>query len=632
MKRHIDYALVEEVRPPIYTAMKYWGKKPHNIWGEYINTYTPQDGVVFDPFAGSALSAFEAVRNRRKAIIFDLNPLTSFVVEVFSTCFDKQLYREKVDEIVAAINRDTIYRRLYGTACPSCKNQEAVYQHFKWDNGVIYEAGIECQCCKKRQITSEKLVMPQYVEIPTWIPEDTFHDSPSFSQAFVRRIGGTKYSDIWTNRNLYVISLIFDRIIKVKDKGLKLQLLYGFIQAIHLCSKMCVPRRKNANREFSTSWGRSAYICSSRQMEMNPLLVFRSSCLGRQSASSALENAASYLGKQPTVEEIRTGKRVASGSTVDIFYGIVDVADATNFIEPNSVDFIITDPPYGGLVQYLDLSMVWLVWLKRVDKRYAPDFEREITIKGDLVTANDYNRMFTAGMKELYRVLKKDGNAVFTFHNKDMTVWNAFLRSLGAAGFQIEKIIHQQNRRTGESNVANPYGTSASDFYIRCRKSEVVDSIVTDIDALENFVVQKAINIIIARGEPTPYQMLFNGLLAEVSMAHFTIDNFDNNINTILKKHIGTHFDLVGSAGMAGDLWWIREPSCIPIGTVPLKDRVEATIHELLRERGSASLDDIIGVLFSKYPNGLTPDVRKIDDVIKKYAYKDAKRWVYNGK
>lgn len=43
MSKDIDFALVEKSRPPIYSAMKYWGKKPHNIWAEYIKTYTPEN-------------------------------------------------------------------------------------------------------------------------------------------------------------------------------------------------------------------------------------------------------------------------------------------------------------------------------------------------------------------------------------------------------------------------------------------------------------------------------------------------------------------------------------------------------------------------------------------------------------
>jgi adenine specific DNA methylase Mod len=86
----IDYALVEGKRPPIYTALKYWGKKPHNIWAEYIMTYTPENGICLDPFMGSGVAFFEALRCNRKIIGFDLNPISSFIIEVLSSDFNKE--------------------------------------------------------------------------------------------------------------------------------------------------------------------------------------------------------------------------------------------------------------------------------------------------------------------------------------------------------------------------------------------------------------------------------------------------------------------------------------------------------------------------------------------------------------
>ncbi|MDG6364112.1 DNA methyltransferase [Glaesserella parasuis] len=73
--KDINHASVEMTRPPIYTAMKYWGKKPHNIWSEYIKNYTPSNGIYLDPFCGSGISIIEALKLGIKAIGFDLNPL-----------------------------------------------------------------------------------------------------------------------------------------------------------------------------------------------------------------------------------------------------------------------------------------------------------------------------------------------------------------------------------------------------------------------------------------------------------------------------------------------------------------------------------------------------------------------------
>ena len=96
----INYALVEEKRPPIYTAMKYWGKKPHNIWREYIEKFTPQNGIILDPFCGSAISAIEALKVDRKAICFDINPISSFFIESYVGKFDDKLFKKEVLNII----------------------------------------------------------------------------------------------------------------------------------------------------------------------------------------------------------------------------------------------------------------------------------------------------------------------------------------------------------------------------------------------------------------------------------------------------------------------------------------------------------------------------------------------------
>lgn len=79
------------------------------------------------------------------------------------------------------------------------------------------------------------------------------------------------------------------------EGNVKKQLLFGFIQTVHLCTKMNIPREDSAKRPFSTSWGRSAYLCADRMMEQNPLYVFKNSCLGKQSVESCLKSAKSYF-------------------------------------------------------------------------------------------------------------------------------------------------------------------------------------------------------------------------------------------------------------------------------------------------------------------------------------------------
>lgn len=649
----INFALVEDVRPPIYTAMKYWGKKPHNIWRKYIENYTPENGIFLDPFAGSGISAFEAIKANRRSIAFDLNPLTSFIIEVFSTTFDKDKFRKEVSRIVTILESDPVYKNYFSTESRH-SGEQAIAQSFKWNGDSIYEVGIvstdneiknqeiEKKNKKIKKITDKYTSKPnsndiqkgldlQNIEIPYWFPNSAFPNSPSFSSNFIRCIGGNNFFNLWTRRNLYVISKIFDEILKCKDNNIKIQLLFGFIQSIHLCTKMSVPRREEANRAFSTSWGRSAYICSTRKMEMNALLLFQSNCLGKQSVESCLTSISSYLGKKPKLLNVSySNKQKNKLSGFDLKYGTIDINTILDYIPENSIDFILTDPPYGGLVQYLDLSLIWLIWLEHFNSKYKPNLQAEITVKKGQISIDAYKQRFTNAINNLYKVLKPEGKIVFTFHNKELPIWNAFLKSVSLAGFKIEKVIHQQNRRTGEANVANPYGTSGTDFYIRCVKT-TFNGKKTDKDEFEHFVLTKAIELIALRNEPTPYQILFNGLLTEISSAGFDLEDFDSNIKSILEKNIGTVFKTTANGdNKAGNYWWFVNPkNYIKYPDRLLTDRVEDTIIALLRRKTAVSLDQVIAEIFIKYPNGLTPDIKSIVKILRKYATQSGGKWLY---
>lgn len=634
----INYASVEETRPPLYTAMKYWGKKPHNIWHNFIENYTNKKGVYLDPFSGSGISVFEAVKANRKAVSFDLNPLNSFIIEVFSTKFEKTEFEKCVDKIINKISQDKIYLKYFSSNSLNGKDFNIV-QSFKWDNGKLYELGVVDVTGKKEknvigipnELDHEISNEINDIHIPYWFPQNSFPTSPSFTASFINSIGGNDFSFLWTKRNLYVLAMIYDEILNIENIDIKKQLLFGFIQSIHLCTKMSVPRRESANRPFSTSWGRSAYLCSSRQMEMNPLLVFKGSCFGKQSVSSALSEVKSYLGKIPKIKEVSISKKDKGNlSGFDIKYGVVDINNISDYLDENSIDFIMTDPPYGGLVQYLDLSSVWLCWLSKYDNKYIPNYDAEITVKKNILSIDVYKNRFTNGMKQLYKVLKKDGKIVFTFHNKDIQIWNAFLNSIVLAGFKIEKVIHQQNRRTGESNVANPYGTSASDFYIRCIKSPH-RNIRTEKDNFEHYVLINAIQIIAERNEPTPYQILFNGLLAKISIAGFDLDDFDTNVEKILSKELGNVFIISdNNNNNAGKYWWFKNPKeHIQYPDKKLSERVEDTIISLLRAKTSVTLDEVLAKIFIKYPNGLTPEIKSINSLLNKYATKSGGKWLF---
>jgi len=629
----INFALVEETRPPIYRAMKYWGKKPHNIWSKYIDNYTPKGGCFLDPFSGSGISILESFRLGRKTIGYDLNPLTSFLIETYFTEFNLENFENEFNSIKQKIQNDSIYKKYFSTVCKNC-GEVAIAQHYKDESSTIYEIGVDCKCSKKYLLKKpdEKdhntKALSEKIELKNWVPDLNFPDSESFTDDFKNKLNN-KFYNLWSKRNLYVISEIFNKIENQKNKKLQKQLLFGFIQTIHLCTKMSPPRREKSNRPHSTSWGRSAYLYPNRQMEMNPMHVFESSCLGKQSVKSCYASIATYFDKKPVLAESHSNIKSNAIKNFDIKYGVINILNINDHIEDKSIDFIMTDPPYGGLVKYFDLSLIWLIWLSKIDSKYFPDLSSEITINKKTSNIETYKKRFLKSVQNLAKILKDDGKIVFTFHNKDLKIWNAFLKTLFLSGLKIEKVIHQENKRSGESNVSMPYGTSASDFYIRCSKGAAKK--LNTSNEFENFVINKAIEIIAERNEPTPYQFLLNGLLAEISQMGFDLDNFDSNIQKVLDQKVNLIFLLTDNkSNKAGNYWWFKNPSeYIKYPDKKLTDRVEDTLLALLRRKVSIKLDDAIGEVFEKYPNGLTPDTKSINKILEKFATKSGGKWHY---
>ena len=54
---HINRQIAPEPHTAMYVWHKYWSRKTWNVVGEHIKAYTREHEVVFDPFAGSGVTA-----------------------------------------------------------------------------------------------------------------------------------------------------------------------------------------------------------------------------------------------------------------------------------------------------------------------------------------------------------------------------------------------------------------------------------------------------------------------------------------------------------------------------------------------------------------------------------------------
>ena len=130
-------------------------------------------------------------------------------------------------------------------------------------------------------------------------------------------------------------------------------------------------------------------------------------------------------------------------------------ADSLFHIPDNSVDTIITDPPYYSTIQYAELADFFYVWQKRTLGDIFPDlFWSELTDKDREAVANpsrfrnmgaspeelakqDYEAKMQLAFGEYYRVLRDDGVMTVQFNHKESGAWDVLTKSLIDAGFEI---------------------------------------------------------------------------------------------------------------------------------------------------------------------------------------------------
>ena len=173
-------------------------------------------------------------------------------------------------------------------------------------------------------------------------------------------------------------------------------------------------------------------------------------------------------------EKVRPGDRLLGaetycGSSTDLAY-----------IPSASLDLVITDPPFGGLLHYSELSDFFYVWLRLALKgKYPQIFGGEYTPKSLEAVANRarepedpdgfYQRLLTQCWREAHRLLKPSGILAFTFHHSEDEPWVAVLESLFDAGYYLEATYPI---RSDETKGEGEFGSKTIEYDIIhvCRK------------------------------------------------------------------------------------------------------------------------------------------------------------------
>ena len=148
----------------------------------------------------------------------------------------------------------------------------------------------------------------------------------------------------------------------------------------------------------------------------------------------------------------------------------------------NSLDAVITDPPYYDNVPYAALSDFFYVWLKRSMGGVFPElFTTSVVPKSNEAIMEPtrhenkgkakafFERLLSDSFCEMHRVLMPGGMAVIVYAHKTTAGWETMLNALVEAGFVVTGSwpVHTE-RKTRLRSVAS--AALASSIYMVCRK------------------------------------------------------------------------------------------------------------------------------------------------------------------
>jgi adenine-specific DNA methylase len=246
-------------------------------------------------------------------------------------------------------------------------------------------------------------------------------------------------------------------------------------------------------RRISPMFSIHSYRHITRPVEINPWLngIGRGTfpnVLGKIAKAVGFAKAPTELnpngGRQPAAALPRSGMTKVSRHPWQVLNGSASVAVSTNSSEDlegipdETIDLILTDPPYFDNLSYSELSDFYLAWHQSLGVS-EPPFDNPklpapmaanlaLTDRADS-SIEEYRNRLRRILCECHRVLRTDGILVFTYHHKSPAAWGAIGDAIAHSGLKCTTVLPL--RGEGQGGLHSYKGTIKWDAVFVCRKS-----------------------------------------------------------------------------------------------------------------------------------------------------------------
>ncbi len=528
----------------LFSAFPYPTKISPETIALFIATHTKPGDTVFDGFAGSGTTGVaallcsaptQAMRDEakklglrvrwgaRRAVLQELGVLGSFVGRTLCNPPNPDEFRREAERILSDCERETgwVYeardpKGRTGTIryiiwsevveCPNCGKSVTTWEGCVRRNPARIGSELSCpRCARKtnlnecRRLTrssvdeiTEQIVVGR-VRRPVWLYGET--DNHTWSRptsladrALLSRLAKTPLPDripsakvpwgdlyrsgyhqgithlhhFYTRRNLIVFATLWNR---ANSSPLRDALRFWLLSynASHATLMTRVVAKKGQRDLVVTSSQAGVLYISGLPVEKN---LFA----GLRRKLSTIHAAFQATDRVDRLVEVRQGSCLHTK------------------LPAQSVDYVFTDPPFGGNIPYAEVNLINESWLGD-----CTDPRGEITIsRGQGKDASDYQSLMTQAFREIRRLLKKRGRATVVFHSSSSVVWNALQQAYTDADMSVE-LANVLEKTQGSFKQVTTNGAVKGDPVLLLKKARARRRSASDATAsVTNELLQRA--------------------------------------------------------------------------------------------------------------------------------------------
>ena len=369
-----------------YGVHPYFTRRPANVVRAYIQRYSEEGDVVLDPFGGTGVTAIEAFVLGRHAIHNDLNPFANFIA------------RNIADTTLAST---APLRQAFERVHLACaKGLQEIERDENAAKGWL-----------------KRLPLPENIRLP-------------------RNSDAEFYYEMFSPRQLAGLAMLKQAIDAEGAGPVRDLLLLAWSASVAKLNKTFLSAKGRAeSRGGSSIFSLYRYKLAATCVELPVWDTFQGRFLNVLAAKEEILRHRDYR-KQQSVGWMRLDSRK------DFRVLACDAAALDKVLKPGSVDYIFTDPPYGGFISYLDLSILWNHWLGFPISDQVR--ERETIVGGECGHSEDhYKQSLARSIKTCLRLLRPDRWFSIVFQHWDTSYFATILETASECGAELKAAITQ---------------------------------------------------------------------------------------------------------------------------------------------------------------------------------------------